>query len=92
MCVHININYLAESYRKLNYILQSFNLSSIVNFPTRIGPNPFSTIDNFLIDNSNLNKFDIILLINGFSDHDAQLLTVRFAQKHNKDQYMYFEI
>ena len=68
-----------KSYRKnqLDDILQSFDLSSIANFPTRIGPNFFSTIDNVFIDNSYLNKSDIIPLINGLSDHDAQLLTVR---------------
>jgi len=71
----INIKYLVESYKKtqLDNILHSFNLSSIVNFPTRIGPNSFSAIDNVFIDNSHLNKFDIISLINSFSDHDAQL-------------------
>jgi hypothetical protein len=93
MCGEINVNYLAESYKinQLNNILQSFNLSSIVNFPTRIGQNSFSAIDSFLIVNSYLNKFDIIPLINGLSGHDAQLLTIPFAQKHNKDQCMYFK-
>jgi hypothetical protein len=66
-------------------ILQSFNLSSIVNFPTRIGPNSFSTIDNIFIDNSYLNKLDIIPLINSLSNRDAQLLTIQFVQKRNKD-------
>jgi hypothetical protein len=93
MCGDININYRAESCKKnqLDNILQSFNLSSIVNFPTRIGPNSFSTTDNVFIDNSYLNKFDIIPLINGFSDHDAQVLTIHFVQKHSKDQCTYFK-
>jgi len=70
---------------QLDNILQSFNLSSIINFPTRIGPDSFSTIDNVFIGNSYLNEFVITPLINGFSDHDAQLLTIQFVQKHNKD-------
>jgi len=34
----------------------------------------------------------LILLINGLSDHDAQLLMIQFAQKPNKDQCTYFKI
>jgi hypothetical protein len=71
---------------QLDRILQSYNLSSIVNFPTWISLRSFSTTDNFFIDNSYTNKLDIIPLLNGLSDHDAQLLTLRFAQQHIKDQ------
>ena len=81
----------STSKNQLDIILQSFNLSSIVNFSTRIGPNSFSTIDIDFIYNSYLNKFDIILLINGISDHDAQLLTIQFLQEHNKDRCTYFK-
>ena len=57
ICSDININYLADSFKKkqLGSILYSFNLCSIVNFPTRIGPTSSSTIDNFFIDNLYLN-------------------------------------
>jgi len=93
ICGGINVNYLVESYKRnqLKNILHSFNFSSIVNFPTRIGPNSFSSIDNVFIDNSYLNKFDTIPLVNGLSDHDAYLLTIQFVQKHNKDQGTYFK-
>jgi len=88
----INIKYPVESYKKykLDDILHSFNLSSIVNIPTRIGPNSISTIYNVFIDNSHLNKFVIISLIISLSDHDAQILTIQFVQKHNKGQWIYF--
>jgi len=66
--------------------LQSYNRSGIVKYPTRISLHSFSTIDNFCIDNSYLNKYNIIALINSLSDHDAQLLTLQFAQQHIKDQ------
>ena len=48
ICGDININYLVESYKnkQLHNILHSFNLSSIINFPTRMGPNSLTTIDN----------------------------------------------
>jgi len=38
-----------EKKTQFNKILQSFNLSSIVNFPTRMSSNTFSTIDIFLL-------------------------------------------
>ena len=83
ICGDININYLVDSYKKkqLDSILYSFNLCSIVNFPTRIGPSSLSTIDNVFIDNLYLNKYDIAPLINGLSDHDAQLMTIQISQK-----------
>jgi len=83
-----------ESYKtnQLDNILHSFNLSSIINVPTRIRPNSFSTIQNVFIDNSYLKKSGIIPLINSLSDHDAQLLTTQFVQKHNKDRCTLKEI
>ena len=78
VCGDVNVNYLMESHKKneLNRILQSFNLSSIVNVPTRISPNSSSTIDNFFIDNLYINEFDISPSINGLSDHDGQILKI----------------
>jgi hypothetical protein len=82
-----------ERYKKdqLYNILHSFNLSNIVNVPTRVGTNSFSTTENVYMDNLYLNKFDIIPLINGLSDCDAQLLTIQFVQKRNKDRCTYFK-
>jgi len=89
----ININYLVDSYKKkqLDSILHSFNLCSIVNFPTRIGPSSLSTTDNVFIHNSYLNKYDFAPLINGLSDHDAQLLTIQISQKHSNNQHVYYK-
>ena len=93
ICGDININYLHDSYKKkqLDSILYSFNLCSTVNFPTRIGPSSVSTIDNVFIDNSYLNRYDIAPLINGLSDHDAQLLTIQIFQKHINKQHVYYK-
>ena len=79
ICGDININYFADSYKKkqLDSILYSFNLCSIVNFPTRVGPNSSSLIDNVFLDNSYINKYDIAPVINGLSDHNAQLLAIQ---------------
>jgi exonuclease III len=48
ICGDININYLTESYHKqcLNSLLASFNLMSIVSFPTRIQNYSNAAIDN----------------------------------------------
>ena len=93
ICGDININYLADSYKKkqLDSILYSYTLCSIVNCPTRIGPSSSSTIDNVFIDNSYLNKYDIAPVINGLSDHDAQLLTLQILQKHINNQHVYYK-
>jgi len=50
ICGDININYLVESLKKnlLDNILHSFNRSSVVNFPTRIGPILFQLWTMFL--------------------------------------------
>ena len=78
ICGDVNINYLLENREKsqLNTILQLYNLSSIINFPTRIALNSSTAIDNFFIDISIIGKYELYPLINGLSDHDAQVLVI----------------
>jgi len=92
VCGDFNVDCCTESSKKiqLNKILQSFNLRSTVNFPTRISSNSFSTIDNFFINNSYLTNFDVSPLINGLSDHNGQLLTLQLARQYTRDQGMYY--
>jgi len=51
ICGDINMNYLVDSYKKkqLDSFLYSFNLCSIVNFPTRIGHPPYQLLTMFLL-------------------------------------------
>jgi hypothetical protein len=42
-------------------------------FPTRIENNSHSAIDNILINSFKFNNFSLHLIINGLSDHDAQV-------------------
>jgi hypothetical protein len=58
--------------QQLYTLLDSYNLKSTVNFPTRIINGSNTAIDNIFIDLSR--NFTINPLINGLSDHDAQLL------------------
>jgi hypothetical protein len=57
---------------KLDDILSSFNLCTIINFPTRIGPK-LSIIDNIFIGEQQFTSYDVISMSNGLSDHEAQL-------------------
>jgi hypothetical protein len=57
-------------------LLASYNLTSTVYFPTRIQNTSATAIDNIFI---NVSKFDdciIFPIVNGFSDHDAQLIAI----------------
>jgi hypothetical protein len=67
-----------ESSRKnhLSSLLTTYNLSHTVNFATRIQNESSTAIDNIFVDNIRLGSTITLPLINGLSDHDAQLLTI----------------
>jgi hypothetical protein len=50
-----------------------YNLSHTVNFATRTQNESSTAIDNIFVDNSRLQSSTTFPLINGLSDHDAQL-------------------
>jgi hypothetical protein len=77
ICGDININFLVESGRKhhLEAVQKTYNLMSIVNFPARIHHNSSTAIDNFFIDITVVGNYSINPVINGLSDHDAQVVT-----------------
>jgi hypothetical protein len=79
ICEDINIDYLSESYHMQcpNSLLASFNLTSVVSFPTRIQNSSNSAIDNIFIDSSRLVHISIKSVVTGLSDHDAQLLVIK---------------
>ena len=56
-------------------ILASFNLFSTVKFPTRIFKNTSTQIDNIFANIYNLD-FTVYPVINGLSDHDAQIIAL----------------
>ena len=77
LCGDFNINHMDDNNRKqlLESLLSSFGLYSTVNFPTRIFMNSATLIDNIYI---NTNKFTYTIqpLINGISDHNAQIIVL----------------
>ena len=88
ICGDFNINFLNDNDKKreLYNLLLSFDLYSTVNFPTRIHNNSSSAIDNIFIDKIKYEDYSIHPVVNGLSDHDAQLITINniTVNKHNK--------
>jgi len=88
----------------LDSLLASYNLTSTVYFPTRIQNNAATAIHNIFINTSKFDDYAISPIINGFSDHDAQLITInnihlkvwvntlRFIRKFNKQGIFEFGI
>jgi hypothetical protein len=92
LCGDININYLVDSNNKkqLDVLLSSFNLFSIVDFPTRIQSNSSSAIDNIFIDFHRLGNYTICPYINGLSDHDAQILYLNNIDLYTRNNGRHF--
>jgi exonuclease III len=75
ICGDLNINYLIDNEKKnqLNSLLFLYNLSSIVDFPTRIQNKSATNIDNIFIDINRMDNYTVKPLFNDLSNHDAQL-------------------
>jgi len=68
-------------------MLNSYNLVSVINFPTRIKNNSSTTIDSIFLDVSKLGTYTTHPMVNGLSDHDAQLLELNVGNlKNNKNK------
>jgi hypothetical protein len=72
----VNINYLENSDRRqqLDALLNTYNLIGTVNFPARIVNNSRTAIDNIYVNKTR--NYSINPLINGLSDHDAQMMII----------------
>jgi hypothetical protein len=73
----INVNYLTDSVKnsQLEALLQTYNLTSTVDFPTRIKKNSIRTIYDNFIDIARRDSYSVCPVINGLSDHDAHSVT-----------------
>jgi len=86
ICRDINITYLDDdntNKQKLNYLPATFNLFSIIDFPTRINNISMSAIVNFFADKYKNENFTINPLPNGLSDHGVQLLVLNNMKIQN---------
>jgi exonuclease III len=88
ICGDINIDYLKTSNQKsqLDFLMASYNLSSIIEFPTRVSENTSTAIDNIFIDKLKNNEYTVEPMVNGLSDHDAQLLTLYNRNGNNQEK------
>ena len=84
-----NFVYHCNRRSQLNAILHSYNLVGIVEFPSWFGLNSQTASDNVFIDTSTIGKYDLYPLINGLSDHDAQILILNTGQKKEKECHTY---
>jgi hypothetical protein len=78
LCGDFNVNFLGDSGCKLQLALfmQSYNIFHTVEFPTGVGKNTSTAIDNIIIDRARINSFKVTSISNGLSDHDAQCLVL----------------
>jgi endonuclease/exonuclease/phosphatase family metal-dependent hydrolase len=78
ICGDFNTDYLPDNCRKSQFssLLNSYNLFSIVDFPTRIQNTSKCAIDNIFIDYSRLGTFNLAPICNGISDHDSKLILI----------------
>ena len=60
----------------LDSLLASYNLTSTVYFPTRIQNTSATANDNIFINVSKFDDYIISPIVNGLSDHDAQLIAI----------------
>jgi hypothetical protein len=76
MCVDLNINLLTKSNEaiKLFTLMNTYNVTKVVDFPTRITNNNGTLIDTIFIDISIYDKIELKPFINGLSDHCSNYL------------------
>jgi hypothetical protein len=68
----------------------TYGLYSTVQLPTRICNNSISTTDNIFINIVKYNNFIVYPLVNGMSDHDAQIIILHDFTILNDNNYFYF--
>jgi len=57
--------------------MNTFNLTQIVDFPTRIIKDSGTLIDTTFVDTTIYDKIQVKSFINGPSDHDAQIICLQ---------------
>jgi hypothetical protein len=76
ICGDLNMNLLTKSNdaSKLLTLMNTFNPTQVVDFPTRITNNNESLLDTIFIDITTYDNIQIKPFINGLLDHDAQII------------------
>jgi hypothetical protein len=74
----------SKEKQEVNNILNSYNLVSVINFPTRVKNNSRSAIDHIFLDTTQFEKYTICSMVNGLSDHSAQILELYVVNLNSK--------
>jgi hypothetical protein len=92
ICGDFNVNFREDCpmKRQLEVLFATFNLRPTINFPTRIGCNTSTLIDNIFINVHQYVGFETIPLSNGLSDHEGQLLILNVSSKVIKEKHNYY--
>jgi phosphoribosyl-dephospho-CoA transferase len=63
--------------------MNTFNLTQVVDFPTRTVNNNGTLIDNMFLDMTIYDKIQVKPFINGLSDHDAQIICLNIGSQQS---------
>jgi hypothetical protein len=76
ICGNLNTDVLENNMDKqqLESIMETFNLTQEVNFPTRTFKNKGTLIDSLFIDHMKFKSISVHSFVNGLSDNDAQII------------------
>jgi hypothetical protein len=74
----------SKEKQEVNNILNSYNVVSVINFTTRVKNNSRSAIDNIFLDTTQFGMYTTCSMVNGLSDHDAQMLELYVLNLNNK--------
>jgi len=75
--------------KELDAVLLTYNLSAIVQFPTRSQGYSSTAIDNIFIDTYKFINYVASPLHNGLLDHDAQLLIINDVNTQLQNHHIY---
>jgi exonuclease III len=78
LCGDINVNFLVDNNYKmeLTILLQTYNMTNVIEFLTRINEGHGTAIDGIFLDVSRANHFTVTSISNGLSDHNAQYIVL----------------
>jgi hypothetical protein len=87
LCGDLHVNFLMNSNYKLELtvLLQSYNMTNVIEFPTRINGGHGTAIDGIFINVSRANHFTVASISNGLSDHEAQYIVLDRACPYQTD-------
>ena len=76
ICGDLKLNLLTKinDALKLVTLMNTFNPTQVVDFPTRIINNNGTLIDTIFVDTTINDKIQVKPFINGLSDHDVQII------------------